>query len=559
LNRRVLQFFLIMWAVTLPAVAEVTRGRGTPVFSQDRYGEERIEAATPEYTQDQFAEPDIKVDLSETLRDVPERGREWSEVEIAKGIVQLNAKRFDSARDHFERALRKDERNFVAREYLAAISEAQGNYDAAVEQLARAKHIAPESRHGVLNFRIGFIYFRQGQVDRSRAYLLKALEQKAVATHAYYLLGQMSFREKNYVEAEKYFHESALLSRRFGARAAERELTQATYYYLGEVYARLGYFDSASTSLARAEPGESAEIRNAAWRTHSEVNQARWTAGAGLFGQYDSNVLVLPVDALLPDEISSQSGNSAVFTAFGDWTSPRYREWSVNAGTEFYWKTHLDSALRAYDVLNFHFDGGVSRYSGEDWRVDAKYSFDRTLADRLDWYTYQTTHGPDLSVQFTPHQRWKWTAGFFYLISKFGRDPLAGIEQRSGRTTGVYLKAAIDAPNPRLLPNFKYQFEHVAARGLNYRSDVHSLLAGVDWRWFERTRMHASVGVSMLVFPGHAGDRSDILRTGTIGVLHWFEPHLAGLIDVSVRQNDSNAAGLDYNRAAVTVGMTYRL
>lgn len=550
----------IAFAVWNPARAEVSGADDVPSFSQDRYGEaQAVKEEKPAFSQDKFTAPEPKFDYTTELRDVSEKGHEWSEVEIAKGIVQLNAKRYPQARAHFEEALKKDPRNFVAREYLAAIYEDQGNLNAAVEQLVRAKHLAPSQRNGVLNFRIGYLFFRIGHVVRARTYLRLAVDEKGFVTHAYYLLAQLDLQEKNYVLAERELHEALLSARRPGARAAETDLLQAIYYYLGECYARLGYFDSAAVTLSRAEPGGSWEIRNAAWRLHSEVNESRLSAGVGLFGQYDSNVVDLPEGSVLPQDISNQAALSSVVTAFGEWTTPRYHEWSFQLGSELYLKDALQTALAQYDVFNLHFDGTISRYNGDAWRMNFKYALDETLADRTRWRTFQTLHGPDFSLEYFPNQRWRWSLGTFYHFSQYGRDPDSGPDRRSGHIVGAYAKLSMDAPNPRLLPNFKYQYDHNAALGQNFISDSNSFLLGMDWRIFERTRFNLNAGISFVNYNTNVKSRFDAIKVGTIGLMHWFEPHIAGMIDVSVRQNDSNVSTFLYNRSVVTTGLTYRI
>jgi tetratricopeptide (TPR) repeat protein len=533
-----------------------------PVYSQDRYKKDEdlpppVEEKPPTWTQDKYDREDDRPDYSDELRKVPAKGREWSEIEIAKGIVELNGERFDESEKHFLAALTKDPRNFVAMEYLASLQERRGDLTGAIAWLAKAKHMALKGRWGAENFQIGRLYMLLKNYVRAEAYLRLALDEGGHLTATNYTLGYLYYLQERYFEAERYLHEAKMRAQRRSALTPEREMLQAINYYLGEIYARLGFVQYSVLTLRATEYGPSWEVRNAAWRVHSELNQFATYLQLGVFGQYDSNVVLLPTNQDLPTEFSTAGGYASVLSVTGGLRTTPARKWMAGLDGAFYLNTHANTTLAGFDVMNFNPVGWFAWWNLTDWMFTGRYELNHSLTDRHAFTTFQSSHGPTVAANYFPFQRWNWEFGFQYLVNSFAADLPTGPDRRSGHSFIGFFKASLRSPNPRFRPSFGYTFMADATDGQDFQSRNHIFLLEADYRLFQKTHLVTGITLSRVLFPNHLEGRADTVRQLRIGLNHLIDPHWVATVDATQVQDASTLENFSYNRLIVTSGLTY--
>lgn len=536
------------------------------VYSQDRYKRDPTPQPAPEepeppglpvYTQDKFQTQETPDDYSGELRKVPDKAHEWSEIEIAKGIVSLNAQKYEEAIKHFEKALEKDPRNFVALEYIGSTHERRGDLRTAIAYLAKAKHLAPKGRWGQINFQIGRLYLLLKNYERSEIYLRLALDQGSQLTAVNYTLGYLLYLEERFFEAEYYLHDARMRATRRTALPPERQMLQAIDYYLGEIYARLGFVQYAVTMLRGTEVGDSWEVRQGAWRVHSEFNHMNWYLTLGLFGQFDSNVVLVPDGATLPVDFSSQSSLGSVFTVNTGWQTSPAKKWVAGVDGSFYLNNHLNTSLAPFDVADFAVDGWLNYWNREDWSFLGRADFNDALTDRHSFTRFQTATALTVSATYLPFQRWNWEGGFQFRSNNFATDLPNGPDRRSGQSYAGFFRASLKAPNPRLRPTLGYTFDVDQTNGQNFQSRSHILLGELDWRLWSRTHLVGGVQFAKTSYPNHINGRSDTILQEKIGMNHLFTQHWTGLLDITQLEDTSTLTEFSYKRLIGTVGATY--
>lgn len=536
---------------------------GRPIFSQDTYApppetKDRERPHEEEFTQDRFDLPD-KPDYSKELRRVPEKGRELSEVEIAKGIIKLNASQYDQAERHFKAALDKDPRNFVAMEYLGAVEEGRGRLDEAIAWYVKAKHAAPEGRWGALNFQLGRLYLFTKNYERGEIYLRLAIKEGGHLAASNYTLGYLLYKQGRLLESHYYFQKARERALRPAARAEERAMMQSIHYYMGDIYARLGYAHYAIANLRETEYGPSWEIRNAAWRVHSQLNRSDFRLAAGTFVQYDTNTILLPNGRTLPGELSSQGGISNVTTAEAGWASSPAKAWSFGVDGSLYVNTHADQALSTFDVLSLGGDLWVNYWNRRDWIFAARYDLAHALVDRNDYTTFQNTHGPGVSASYAPFQRWNYELGLNYRLNNYPDDLSTGPDRRNGTAYIAFLRVGLKSPNPRIRPVFGYTFELDDTVGDNFDNRMHTLSAEAAWQVFTKTHLIGGVSFGKHSYPNHLTGRSDTRTQFRLGATHIINEHWQLLVDMMQLDNSSSNDDFDYSRFTFTTGAMYRL
>jgi len=551
----------IAFAESTPLLPHPSDGR--PVYSQDRFNLSDDEEPEPLiYNQDKFSPMEVTADPTappvDGLRATPNKGRELSEVEIAKGILNLNEKKLEVAEQHFRKALEHDPRNFIAYEYIASIRERQANLKDAIVQLAKAKHIAPIGRTGVLNFQMGRLYLLVKNYGRAEIYLKLAVKQSAHIAASNYLLGYLMYVHNRYFEAHAFFHEARQRVIRRGARDVERDLLQPINYYLGEVYARLGFNRYAITRLRETEVGDSWEVRSAAWRVHSELNKTQYSFTVGGFFQYDTNVLLLPIEgAILPLEYASQASPKTVFTASGSVNTSPAKKWVFGADASAYLNTHFMAGLGEFDVFQLSGSPYVNWWNLKDWSMLLRYELSNALVDRTAFTRFQTTHGPLASITYTPFQKWNYELGGQFRMNSYANDLPTGPDLRSGDTVMGFLGVSLRSPNPRFRPSFRYQFEQDNAQGLNFQSRAHMLWLEGDWRLFYKTHFIFAGSYAKVGYPFSLQGRSDALTQMRITVRHNLNAHWNLIGDISQLSNASTLANFRYRRLVMSMGATY--
>ncbi len=534
-----------------------------PVYSQDHYKRDPTpqpapkEFEPPTYSQDRYEEPPSKETYSGELRKVPAKGREWSEIEIAKGIVSLNSQKFDEAIKHFETALKKDPRNFVALEYISSTHERRGDLNLAIGFLAKAKHLAPKGRWGQLNFQIGRLYLTLKNYERSEIYLRLTLDQGGQATAANYTLGYLLYLEERFFEAESYLHSARQRAIRRTALIPERQMIQAIDYYLGEIYARLGFVQYSIVMLRGTELGDSWEIRQGAWRVHSELNTWGYYLTLGEFGQYDSNVAIVPVGGTLPVDFSSSSSFGNVLTFNGGVQTSPAKTWVFGLDTQAYWNTHLNQTLGPFDVLSYGLGAWANYWNRQNWSYVARMEYNSILTDRANFTQFQSTSTLGISANYFPYQRWNWEFGFQYRINGFTTDLPTGPDRRSGHTYVGFTRIGMKSPNPRLRPSLGYSFEADATEGENFQSKNHIFMLEADWRLFAKTHLVGGLTFEKSYFANSVQGRRDTVQQLKLGVNQFFSPQWMGMISLTQIGDESTLGQFSYSRLVMTGGATY--
>ncbi|MEW6057247.1 MAG: tetratricopeptide repeat protein [Bdellovibrionota bacterium] len=494
---------------------------------------------------------------TEDLRNVTERDHELSELAVARGMIHFNAERYIEAETSFKEALGNDPRNFLAMEYLALIQEQRADLKSAIAWLVKAKHRAPEARWPVLNFQIGRLYYFQKNVERAEIYLKLAVDQNVHEVSANYLLGYLYYTQERYLEAERYLHQAKVRAQSHSASGTERAMLQPVNYYLGEAYARLGFVRYSIAILRQCEYGESWELRSTAWKVHSELNKPLFSASLGVFGQYDSNVILLPIDTALPVEYTSEGAiGSVLMGAASAQTSPAKR-WIFGVEGNGYLNNRLNGSLARFDVLSLGGAGWVNYWNQKDWSLVARYELEHVWLNRNAFESFQSAHGPVVSAVYAPFQRWNWEAGAQLRINSFANDLLTGADRRSGVAYVPFLRASLKAPNPRFRPTLTYQYEQDEADGVNFQSRAHVLSADALWRAWEKTHLSLGFGLRFTGFPNHLAGRDDQTSVYRAGLNHILNLNWMLIFDVVRVHNGSSLPDFSYDRTTLTAGATY--
>lgn len=275
-------------------------------------------------------------------------GTETYDFKMSKGILEFSKGRYEKAAELFQQALRAKPGDVDALDYLGQSLLRLKNYQAAETAFRESLEHQPSSARALLGLgiaRIGLGKYREALTP------LNAAEQVSPDNPLiYYFKGFVSQQLSAYDQSQ------ALFSR---AMALSPDLTPTVRYYTGIGHYQRGLVEEAQkefeAAIALSEPDSDLA------RSAKEFLQQRgaskgpraWDLSMSASGQYDSNVVLLPLGTQPPGGqtgISQKDDYRAAFYLRGEYRGIQTNAWTVGATYGFYQSLH--QTLSTFDVEN---------------------------------------------------------------------------------------------------------------------------------------------------------------------------------------------------------------
>jgi len=489
------------------------------------------------------------------------------EVEIltVKGQIEVNAGRLDSAKGIFKQLQADNPKSVIAAEQLAHIAELEGDFEDAIRIYSESKKFQPRSRLGNINFYIGDLYIKLGHPRVAREYFLAALRQGSDPAATNYYLGYTLYLLGRLREAEgTFFNAWVLMKQKKKPLTKSDELVwQRLNYYLGELYASLGFPRYSNSHLNVSEKGTEASVSSMSKQLKEMLDRTVVRGSLGFLLQYDSNALALPRQMASPwgtrtrkgfanillANITAQTGSASRFGAGGEYT--------------FYLSRHPREDLGGVDTLTNMAGVWASWWNRNDMEVRTRYDFNYTLIDRHAFRHYITTHSPQLAWSYFPDHRHLAEATYTYRINEFPDDPENAVDdRRSGNDHVVTLKGSFAAPNPHYQPFAQYTFTASDTSGRNFDSLSHMLELGSSYWLSDFTKATASAAYGISNFPDYNAlvKRADKIIQFHFNLTTPVTNSLLALVEIYHTKNFSNVSDVyTYKRFTFSVGAVYNL
>lgn len=269
------------------------------------------------------------------------------DLSISKGLIEFGKGHYEKAAQQFERALEADPDDFDARDYLGQSLLRLKKHEEALKIFRHLVEADPSSGRALLG--LGVAQISLGQYDAALNSLKTAEGTLPDNPLIYYYQGLVYHQLKA-------FHQSpALFSR---AMALSPDLTASARYYTGVAYYQQGLLEAAhkefQEAIASGEP-ESELARSARefleYRSEPPKEPRKWDLSLSLSGQYDTNVVLLPIGTQPPGGqtgISRKDDFRATFYARGEYRPLQTKDWTAGATYGFYQSVHR--TLSVFDV-----------------------------------------------------------------------------------------------------------------------------------------------------------------------------------------------------------------
>jgi tetratricopeptide (TPR) repeat protein len=276
-------------------------------------------------------------------------GTETYDFKMSKGILEFSRGRYEKAVELFQQALSAKPGDVDALDYLGQTLLRLKNYQGAEAAFRESLEHQPSSGRALLG--LGIAQTGLGKYREALTTLNAAEQVSADDPLIYYFKGLVTQQLNAYDQSQ------ALFSR---AMALSPDLTPTVRYYTGIGHYQRGLAEEAQkefeAAIALSEP-DSDLARSAKEFLKQQRSASRrlraWDLSMSASGQYDSNVVLLPLGTQPPGGQTGISQKHDYRTAFylrGEYRGIQTNAWTVGATYGFYQSFH--HTLSAFDVEN---------------------------------------------------------------------------------------------------------------------------------------------------------------------------------------------------------------
>ena len=476
---------------------------------------------------------------------------------LMKGIEQYKQENYEEAIEFLKRAREEDKNSSSAAFFLGLAYKQVLDYKKALEHLRDAVTLSPRIKEALVELiAVSYQLFDPGNLEEAKRWIKIAEEQEIFPARIAFLKGLILQKEGHTLEAVESFEK---------AKALDQTLAQSADLQIALCYVkerRLKEAQDRFQSAIRYDPGS--DLATFARQYQDLVEKRiflerpiRFTLG--LFGQYDTNVVLKPVESALAPDITDEASRAFTTTLRVDYVPILKGPWLFNAQYAFSGNFH-DKHATSHDVIT------NSIY------VAPGYNFGRSALNLPISYSHALVRGPSYkkyvgSLNVGPLYRrllqQKHILELFagYSLNEYFRPPSAPEEDRD--STGLNTYASwIWVFKEESFFNLKYEFTDNKTDGRNWENNGHRFSLNATVPLIDKLKFQLS-GQAHLQDYKHTHTvfetkRDDETYQASLGLIWEFFKNTNLILQYNKSRSDSNIAIYDYKRDLYTIGIEYR-
>ena len=479
--------------------------------------------------------------------------------ELQEGIRSYQEGDYARALEMLERARQEDPESSAAAFFLGMTHKQLGHHEQALTHLRRSVRLTPKIKEALVEL-IDVLYklYSAENAEEAFRWIEVAEEEGIYPGKVAFLKGLFLQKQERYDEAVRSFERAA--------RKNDR-LKQSSEFQIARCYARQQNLEQAKVRLQAAiQQDPTSDLAGFARRYVDLIEKSikaqrplRLTLGA--YGQYDTNVVLKPIETSLAPDIQDEGSRAFTGTVRMDYVPRLSGKWLFNAYYAGSVVLH-DKFSTSHDVISNTIYAAPG-YSLEDGRsaLNLAIQYDHALVRDPDYEAYvgSLTVGPLYRRLLTANHILEVSAG--YRRNSYYRPVLAQEEDRDGTGLASHL-SWIWLFMENGFFNAKYAFATDDTDGANWDkiSQSVSLNVGIPLRSDLLLQVSGVLGFDNFDNPHtvFGKKREDDLYQGSIGLDWNVYKDLHVICQFSAIRNDSNLAIYDYDREIYTVGLEYR-
>jgi tetratricopeptide (TPR) repeat protein len=503
-----------------------------------------------------------------TWAQVPNETYDFS---MTKGVVEFGRGHYDRAADLFEQARRARPDDAEATEYLGQTLLRLKKYreaEALFQGLTTGETVRAQSWLGlaIAQGQLGKYHEALGSLERAQS-----LDPKNPLIFFYQ--GVVSHELKSFDQSSALFSRAMVLS---------PDLTPTVRYYTGMAYYERGLLDQAQSELeaAIASGGPESELARTArailqQRTAVPKDPKQWDLNLSVSGQYDTNVVLLPLGVQPPGGttgISQKDDFRMTLYARGEYRPIQTSLWTAGVTYGFYQSFH--QKLAAFDIQDHAPSVFVQRQFG-NVTARLQYAFDYV---RVGQDPFLLTHAVQPIITLAESNSLFTQFQMRYQIKNFQDDRFAGNSFRDGNNWLAGITQYVYFADGTGHIRFGYAFDTDRTGGGSPSAATPGVQSHADWA-YKAHRL--SVGLSVPEFwtlrPTFAFDyyrldydnpnsfspngtirRRDSVMFFTASIGRRLTDWLSITADYNYTRDQSNLQVFDYNRSVFSLTLNSR-
>ncbi|MBI3598823.1 MAG: tetratricopeptide repeat protein [Nitrospirae bacterium] len=473
---------------------------------------------------------------------------------MAKGVHLLDEKQYEEAIAVFQEALVAKPKDRQAIYSIGVAQRLSGQYEAAYTTLKQV-----DTSFEKVHFDLGVAAYHTKRYNESVAEfsLAEPLSEESPTRQAtiHYYLGLNDLQLKRFSEAATQFVRAIPLS---------AELATGGYYHAGVAYYRQKIWDEAKdafneviemspdSAMAQSARAFLKEIEIAATKENVAKGK-RWNFLTSFAIQSDSNVVLLPADAPLPNGIANQSDIRAVVVLQGGFTFFERSRFTGVAQYQIYQSLHKE--LNQFNVQS-HDLGLILKRQPFDFAYhfsDARVDSNNYLQTNLLQVAIDLIKNPIRTTRF----EYRFSDKQFVNSIAFPNN-----SDRTGTNNALGASFTQTVSDNGVKVNVGYTVDKESARAddwdyLGHRADLSVRAPSAIFRDFFEPSLKIEGTVRLYDNPSSSSStqekRKDQIQTYTLTFTHTFKKGLSGSLSYQHNQNGSNINDFDYQRETVSI------
>ncbi len=473
---------------------------------------------------------------------------------LREGIEQYKQENYEEAIELLKKARKKDSKSSVAAFFLGMAYKQVMDYPKASEHLRDAVILTPRIKEALVEL-IEVLYL-SGKLDEAKKWIETAEKEEISPARTAFLKGLVLQKEGRNLEAIESFER---------AKSLDATISQAVEVQIALCCLKERKLKEAKDRFqAAVQHDPTTDLAGFARRYEDLVEKRIFLerpvrVTLGLFGQYDTNVVLKPTDASLATDITDVESYATNTTIRIDYVPIIKGPWLFNAQYSFYGIFHDKHATTHDAISNGIYIAPGYNFGKYALNLAVRYNYTLVRGTSYKQYGDSLSVGPLLRMAAGKNNILELYAGFDK--QELFQSPLIPEEDRDSDGLNTYI-SWIYLFKEGAFFNLKYKFSDVDTDGKNWENNGHTFSVNTSIPLIKKLKLQVSGQAFLQNYKNthttFGKKREDEIYQGSLGFTWDFFKNANLVLQYTKARTDSNIGIYDYKRDVYTAGIEYR-
>ena len=470
-----------------------------------------------------------------------------------KGIEQYKQENYEEAIELLKEARAEDPASSLVAFMLGMAYKRVLQYENALPHLEAALSLEPKIREAVLE--LAFVYFRLNQDEDAEKWLSVAKSENMFPAKRLFLEGLIFQKQGKTEEAVAAFE---------AAKAEDPSMTQSSDYNIALSWIKAKKLKNAREKLQAVvleDPNSDLSEFARRYQTLLDKQIADFRSlrlTFGVFGQYDSNVVLKSSDSSSASNVSNEDSAALATNLRLNWLPQLEGPLLFNAQYSFYGRFHNNHSTSHDTVANSIYIAPGYSFGDTALNLTGRYTHSMLRDPGYKHYSSEFNIGPMLRTILNEEHILEVYAG--YSFKENAKAALAAEEERDGERLSAYISWIWGLSRGTFL-NLRYEFSDENAEGQNWKNQGHRMAGSLSLPIGDSLKLQVGGDIFSQEYDSRhttfGKTRKDMVYQGFTGLTWNFYKSMRLVSQFTYTRADSNIAIYDYDREIYSLGLEY--